>query len=61
MKRKRPLLKNEIEMIQIILRKEGYPTDKYRERLAGRLEDLKELWYKVKPKKKQEDRKWNLK
>lgn len=52
MSRKNPLLKNEIEMIQIILREEGYPTKEYRENLADKLEDLKKLWYKSKPSEK---------
>lgn len=46
-KRKRPLLRNEIKMLQIILREEAYPTLKYRLELADRLEDLKKEWYKV--------------
>ncbi len=55
MTRKRPLLRNEIEMIQIVLREEGYPTKEYREKLAERLEDLKKLWYKVKTKNDKEN------
>jgi len=51
MKRKHILLKNEIEMMQIILREEGFPTREYRLKLAERLEKLKRLWYKVKEKK----------
>ena len=51
MKRKHILLKNEIEMIQIILREEGFPTKEYRLKLAEKLEELKKLWYKVKEKK----------
>ena len=47
MKRKHILLKNEIEMIQIILREQGFPIKKYRLELANRLEELKKLWYKV--------------
>jgi hypothetical protein len=50
--RKHILLKNEIEMLQIILRKEGFPTDEYREKLAERLEELKRKWYKIKGGKK---------
>ncbi len=42
------LLKNEIEMLQIILREEGYPTREYKLKLAEKLENLKCEWYKVK-------------
>ncbi len=52
MKVKKILLRNEIEMIQIILREEGYPIKEYREKLADKLENLKKLWYKVKELKK---------
>lgn len=55
MKRKRPLLKNEIEMIQIILWEEAYPTKEYRFKLAERLEELKERWYKVKKSKEKKN------
>ena len=48
MKRKHPLLKNEIEMIQIVLREEGFPTKEYRLKLVERLEELKGKWYKNK-------------
>ena len=51
MKRKHILLKNEIEMLQIILREEGYPSKDYKEELVGRLEELKKEWYKVKGEK----------
>ncbi len=51
MKRKNPLLKNEIEMMQIILMEKGFPTKEYRKKLANNLEELKKLWYKVKTKK----------
>lgn len=46
-KRKHALLKNEIEMIQIVLREEAYPTQTYRLHLAEKLEDLKKECYKV--------------
>jgi len=46
--RKHCLLRNEIEMLQIVLREEGYPTREYRLKLAERLENLKREWYKVK-------------
>ncbi len=49
--RKHILLKNEIEMLQLILREEGYPTKEYRLKLAERLEDLKCNFYKVKKKR----------
>lgn len=49
--RKRILLKNEIEMLQIILREEGFPTQEYRLKLVQRLEELKSKWYKVKKKR----------
>ena len=45
------LLKNEIEMIQIILREEGLPTKEYRLNLVEKLQELKRSWYKVKEKK----------
>ncbi len=51
-KRKHHLLKNEIEMLQIILREEGYPTQEYKLKLAEKLENLKKEWYKVKKLKK---------
>jgi len=54
MKRKNPLLKNEIEMIQIVLRNEGFPTEEYRLKLANNLEQLKREWYKVKQSEKKE-------
>ena len=44
-KRKHTLLKNEIEMLQLILKNEVYPIEKYRLKLADRLEKLKEEWY----------------
>ena len=44
------LLRNEIEMIQIVLREEGFPTQEYRLELANKLEELKKLWYKVQSK-----------
>ena len=46
--RKHILLKNEIEMLQLILRKEVFPIKSYRLKLADRLEKLKREWYKVK-------------
>ena len=46
-KRKHILLKTEIEMLQIFLRGEGFPSEEYKLKLANRLEDLKKLWYKV--------------
>ena len=51
-KRKHPLLKNEIEMLQIILKEEGYPKKEYKLKLARNLENLKREWYKVKKTKK---------
>ena len=48
MKRKHPLLKNEIGMIQKVLREVVFPTYEYRLKLANNLEELKEMWYKVK-------------
>ena len=50
MKMKHILLRNEIEMIQIVLREEGFPTQEYRLELANKLEELKKLWYKVQSK-----------
>ena len=50
--RKKILLRNEIEMLQIILREEGFPTKEYRLELAKKLEELKIKWYKVKELKK---------
>ena len=47
MKRKYPLLKNEIEMIQIVLIEEVFPTKEYRLKLADNLEKLKGMWYKI--------------
>ena len=44
--RKKILLKNEIEMLQMVLREEAFPTEEYRLKLVNRLEDLKKLWYK---------------
>ena len=52
-KRNKLLLKNEIEMLQIILREEGYPTKEYKLKLANNLENLKRKWYKVKETKKE--------
>jgi len=48
MRRKHILLRNEIEMLQIILEDKAFPTKRYRMRLVVKLEDLKKLWYKVK-------------
>lgn len=45
-KRKHILLKNEIEMLQIILEEKGFPTKECRLRLSNKLEELKDLWYK---------------
>lgn len=50
--RKKILLRNEIEMLQIILKEEGFPTKEYKLELAERLEELKIKWYKVKELKK---------
>ena len=50
-KRKHHLLKNEIEMLQIILKEEGYPTKECKLNLAEKLENLKGEWYKVKKSK----------
>lgn len=47
-KRKHILLKNEIEMIQLTLKKEVYPSEEYILRLVERLEKLKRKWYKIK-------------
>ena len=47
-KRKHILLKNEIEMLQMLLREEGFPSQEYKLELANRLEELKKLWYKTK-------------
>lgn len=52
MVRNKPLLKTEIEMIQIVLEDKAFPTEEYRLKLIERLEDLKRMWYKVKDKKK---------
>ena len=46
--RKHYLWRNEIEMLQIILREEGFPTKECRLKLAEKLENLKREWYKVK-------------
>lgn len=46
-KRKHALLENEIEMIQIVLREEGFPTKEYRLNLVDKLEDLKKECYNV--------------
>ncbi len=54
MKRKHILLKNEIEMIQRILKEETFPISSYRVKLVDRLEELKRTWYKVKFKEKKE-------
>jgi hypothetical protein len=54
MNRKHYLLKNEIEMLQIILKQEGYPTEEYKMKLVDKLENLKRSWYKFVPKKKKE-------
>ena len=45
---KHNLFRNEIEMLQIILREEGYPTREYKLKLCDKLENLKKEWYKVK-------------
>ena len=50
-KRKTPLLKSEIEMLQMILKEEVYPTQEYKLKLSNRLEILKRMWYKIKLKK----------
>lgn len=52
MKRKHILLKNEITMIQKVLRDLSYPTEEYCEHLANKLEELKREWYKVKIKQR---------
>jgi len=49
--RKIPLKKNEIEMMQIVLCNEAFPTREYRMELCNMIEDLKAHWYKVKKKK----------
>jgi len=46
--RKHILLRNEIEMIQLILKGKVFPTINYRIRLIKKLEELKGKWYKVK-------------
>lgn len=46
MSRKHPLLKNEIEMINLILSRKVFPTLPYRLKLYNRLNELKKLWYK---------------
>ncbi len=48
MTRKKPLLRTEIEMLQIILEDKTFPTEEYRLKLVERLEELKKMWYKVK-------------
>jgi len=50
MARKHPLLRNEIEMLQLILEDRVFPTPSYRLKLVYQLEELKKRWYKVKPK-----------
>lgn len=52
MKRKHPLLKTEIEMLQLILEDKTFPTKEYRLKLVERLEELKKKWYKIKLTKK---------
>ena len=49
MKRKKPLLKNEIKMLQLILEDKAFPRDEYISKLVRQLEELKAMWYKVKP------------
>jgi len=51
MKRKHHLLKNEIEMLQMILKEEVFPIKDYRIKLVNQLENLKKDWYKVKASK----------
>jgi len=46
--RKKPLLRNEIEMLQLILKDKVFPTGEYRLKLVKRLEELKRRWYKLK-------------
>ena len=48
MVRKHILLKNEIEMIQKVLKEEVYPIKEYKFELVKRLEKLKMEWYKSK-------------
>jgi len=48
MKRKHILLKNEIELIQMTLKGEVFPTEFHIEKLVNNLENLKRAWYKVK-------------
>lgn len=45
-RRKHPLLKNEIEIIQKTLSGKCYPSDEYILKVVERLEDLKRTWYK---------------
>jgi len=47
-RRKHILLKNEIEILQMILKEEAYPTREYKLKLSNRLESLKRKWYNVK-------------
>jgi len=47
-RRKHPLLKNEIEMIQKTLSNEVYPAEFYIKHLIKQLQELKQEWYKSK-------------
>lgn len=47
LKRKHTLLRNEIEMLQKILKNEVYPSKDYVLGLIKQLEELKKLWYRV--------------
>jgi hypothetical protein len=53
--KKHLLLRNEIEMLQLILQDKVFPSPKCRIELVVKLEDLKKKWYKVK--EKQEEKK----
>ena len=47
-RRKHPLLKNEIEMIKLVLLKRVFPRKEYIEDLIKQLDELKQEWYKSK-------------
>jgi len=52
LKRKHPLLKCEIRMLQLILQGKAFPTEKYKRELVERLDNLKSACYTSKENKK---------
>ena len=59
-KQKHYLLKNEIEILQDILREKFYPAEWYKIKLFEKLENLKAEWYNVKKIRKWKHKKADL-